>query len=351
VIRATDVVQHTFWKFMDPLDPSQRGKEEASYTELLRECYRTVDWVIGNRLGMMDEDSLLFVVSDHGFTAWRKIFYPNYLLRELGLLVLIQPTGVRAKAVAWLRETILETARTVWRKSLLAGVASRFIPLPEMAGLRDLADFSQAPIDWRRSVAYCPTAVAEAIRICPAEGSCQPYEDTREAIISRLKAVRDPDTGQHIVKDVLRRECVYKGDYVQVLPDIVLDMGNNPYLVSDRVAGTSLVEHLPTHAGGGKHSPDGIFVAFGSAMERGKDVGTVSICDVAPTVLYAMDLPVGDDMDGRVLSEAFVPAYAAARPVRYQAGGPIGITEPQHTYTAEEQEDVEHRLRSLGYLE
>jgi predicted AlkP superfamily phosphohydrolase/phosphomutase len=165
-----------------------------------------------------------------------------------------------------------------------------------------------------------------------------------------MKAVRDPDTGQRVVKDVLRRESVYTGDYVEVLPDIVLDMGNNPYLVSSRVAGTSLIEDHPAH-GGGKHAPDGIFVAFGSAMERRKDIGTVSILDVAPTVLYAMDLPVADDMDGRVLSQAFLPAYAAARPVRYQAGGPIGITEPQHTYTAEEQEDIEDRLRSLGYLE
>ena len=69
------------------------------------------------------------------------------------------------------------------------------------------------------------------------------------------------------------------------------------------------------------------------------------ILDLAPTILYTMGLPVPDDMDGRVLSEAL----ALTRPVEYEPAAKAE-TEAEAGLSAEETAEVEERLRSLGYL-
>jgi hypothetical protein len=57
-------------------------------------------------------------------------------------------------------------------------------------------------------------------------------------------------------------------------------------------------------------------------------------------------------MDGRVLEEAFAPAYRAARPVvRTEAlptGGPA--REAGQVFSPEDEEEIRQRLAGLGYL-
>jgi hypothetical protein len=57
-----------------------------------------------------------------------------------------------------------------------------------------------------------------------------------------------------------------------------------------------------------------------------------------------MNVPVPDDMDGRVLSGALV----SRSPIETQTAAPA--THTQADLTAEEAAEVEERLRALGYL-
>ena len=73
--------------------------------------------------------------------------------------------------------------------------------------------------------------------------------------------------------------------------------------------------------------------------------------DVTPTVLHLLGYPVGADMPGQVLREAFEPESAAAAAPRtiesYDAFGAARFTgSAGPDLTAEEIE----RLRALGYL-
>ena len=77
--------------------------------------------------------------------------------------------------------------------------------------------------------------------------------------------------------------------------------------------------------------------------------------DVAPTILHLLDLPVPSDLDGRVISEAFVPGLMAARPVRQ--GEPLGIWNGPEDYqyedggmSDEDESRLRERLAALGYL-
>jgi arylsulfatase A-like enzyme len=49
----------------------------------------------------------------------------------------------------------------------------------------------------------------------------------------------------------------------------------------------------------------------GAVLDRAESV------DVLPTLLYALGLPIAQDLDGRVLTQAFDPAHLASHPLTY----------------------------------
>ncbi len=53
-------------------------------------------------------------------------------------------------------------------------------------------------------------------------------------------------------------------------------------------------------------SPFGIFAASGPALARDALIHGARVLDIAPTILCLFGLPIGDDMEGRVLVEGFV---------------------------------------------
>ena len=73
------------------------------------------------------------------------------------------------------------------------------------------------------------------------------------------------------------------------------------------------------------------------------------VADIAPTILYLLDAPIPRDLEGRVLEEAIDPSLLARRPPAYGDSVPIDFGAPR-SYTPAEAQEVEERLRSLGYL-
>jgi hypothetical protein len=88
-----------------------------------------------------------------------------------------------------------------------------------------------------------------------------------------------------------------------------------------------------------------------------------SILDLAPTILHAMGVPVPEELDGRVLSEAFEAGSPLARPVHHsqskvykeqvdEAGaedGDVGAGGGEPDLTDEEMAEVQEKLRGWGY--
>lgn len=68
----------------------------------------------------------------------------------------------------------------------------------------------------------------------------------------------------------------------------------------------------------GPNAPDahrGILAIRGHQVRKGRDIGTVEVTDFAPTLAYLLQLPIGDDLPGRVLEEVFVPGRLRAKPI------------------------------------
>jgi hypothetical protein len=117
---------------------------------------------------------------------------------------------------------------------------------------------------------------------------------------------------------------------------VVSDHGHSPTIVDEMQA-----QH--------RHGPPGILLLWGDSVRRGVELADAHIYDVTPTVLHLLGLPVGADMDGRVLSDALTLESAAA-PARtipsYDVFGPLTVESGGPDLTEEELE----RLRALGYL-
>ena len=64
------------------------------------------------------------------------------------------------------------------------------------------------------------------------------------------------------------------------------------------------------------HGPLGILVMAGDAFHSGQRLAEHSVRDITPTILALFGLPVGEDMDGAVVEDAFLPSFLDAHPVK-----------------------------------
>ena len=94
----------------------------------------------------------------------------------------------------------------------------------------------------------------------------------------------------------------------------------------------------------GHAAPDGIILMLGSGVRPGK-LKRASVFDVAPSILYALNLPVGKSMDGRILREAF----KRQRKIRYRPYTlePAGSKKRNRDYDSESLEE----LKAIGYIQ
>jgi tetratricopeptide (TPR) repeat protein len=103
------------------------------------------------------------------------------------------------------------------------------------------------------------------------------------------------------------------------------------------------------------HEPYGIFLAAGPHIRTGAALEGASVLDVTPTLLHYLGIPVGRDMDGKVL-EIFEPDFLDEHPIRYVATheDPDGRTaepEPAEAYDPRALAENIEALRALGYVQ
>jgi predicted AlkP superfamily phosphohydrolase/phosphomutase len=121
-------------------------------------------------------------------------------------------------------------------------------------------------------------------------------------------------------------------------------------VVSDHGAGP-LLAYDATNPVSGDHRLDGIVIIAGNHTRHGAGDRTASILDITPTVLYLLGLPVGEDMEGRVLEEAIDPTFFAAHRPRTITTYEVKEHEGREAAVpTDADERIKERLKSLGYL-
>ena len=101
-----------------------------------------------------------------------------------------------------------------------------------------------------------------------------------------------------------------------------------------------------------EHRPYGIFALRGPGVQRGERVFGASLLDVTPTVLTLFGLPVGQDMRGRPLVQAFeTPFVPPAIPSWEGVEGEAGLHPPGRQADPWAEEEAMRQLVELGYVE
>ena len=101
------------------------------------------------------------------------------------------------------------------------------------------------------------------------------------------------------------------------------------------------------------HRPQGIFVLHGPGIRADERIEGATLLDIAPTVLTLLGLPIGDDMEGKVLVNAFVEQPEITRIPSWEAvagnDGRLPITEGEQDPAAAQA--VLQQFIALGYIE
>lgn len=260
-----DLSSHVFWRTIDPGHPLYSAELAESQGDFIRSLYEKVDHAIGLALDRRDDRTWLMVMSDHGFTSFRRQFNLNSWLLENGLL---------------------QTRNT-----------------PQRTGSTNFYD-----VDWSRSHAYglglnglylnrkgrekygCVTA-AEADAL---EGD----------LIRRLQQIRDPENGEQVITNVFRTSDIYSGPHVDLAPDLIVGY-NRHYRASWETILGGFPRQLVldnTDAWSGDHCIDPQFVPGVLLSSRPLAASSPGLEDLAPTILNAFQTPIPHTMTGTVLT-------------------------------------------------
>lgn len=317
---------------------------------LLR-IYQVADRWLGDLLDHLPEGCNLLVVSDHGQVASRWTVDLNSWLREQGYLVTEQ--GRRW----WLSRHDIYRLVSRWGLFPLYKRLSAHRTL----GRLDVALKKRIPwqrrllevTDWPRTRAYAISSGGIFVNRRGREPQGWVDEDeydlSREKVIAALRTLVDPATGKPVVRQALRREEVYRGEFLEKMPDVVVEWEDGySNLVSEGIPRCEVFSQSANQFHGGVHTRNGILMAWGPDIARGKDIGRARIVSVTPTLLYLLGLPVPAGLDGEVLAGVLRPESFS--PVRMGPRAESGEYS-EGDRAALEEAAILNRLRQLGYLD
>lgn len=360
VYGATDQVQHHFWHFMDESHDKYDAEGAKEFRHAIRDTYRHVDEQLGQLLAECDENTIVIVMSDHGFGPMSNVrLRMNQILSDAGLLKFesATPTSRWKQTLGRWADNVIRSTLSADMKRTIAGLLPRLRTWFE--------NLDEAKIDWKATGAY----VNEAYRSSPAvwlnrglgrdEDELRRIGDRAEEILLSLV---DPATGGPVVSKCVRPEEIYHGPHTSEAPHLLPSWWEDGFLLDQSCPGAAPgVERSTAPLQGGvefaaSHRLDGVLMMSGGPIVAGTVLSGARIIDVAPTVLYLMGETIPDDMDGRVLLEALDDDFVVDHPPRYEAidtsgqGGEPSDDSSRMTFTDDESELIAQRLQALGYI-
>lgn len=361
VYGATDQVQHHFWHYMDATHDKHDPEGAKEFRNAIRDTYQHIDVQLGELLAECDENTVVIIMSDHGFGPMSNVRVRlNQVLRDAGLLKFVTSSGPGRfkQVIAAIADRLVRSTLSSDMKRTIAGLFPRLRLWFE--------NLDEAPIDWPATRAH----VNEAYRSSPAvwlrhsDGSFDgEHTELLEQAEDALYNLVDPATGEQLISSCYRARDIYDGPYADKAPDILPSWWEDGFLLEQSAPGqdgSPNVERCKAPLQGGvefaaSHRLDGVLMMCGGPIRPGFEFTDARIVDVAPTVLYLMGLPVPADMDGRVLTEAIDGEFIEANPMQFEnLDDEIrddAADEARHGFTEAESELIARRLQALGYIQ
>jgi predicted AlkP superfamily phosphohydrolase/phosphomutase len=260
VFDTSDRVQHMMFRHLDSNSPSR-------WQGAIPDLYERMDCLAGKAMAHADGDTILFVLSDHGFCSFRRAVNLNSWLHANGYLAL----------------------------SGDAVESGRYFD----------------GIDWARTRAYCVGLSGLYLNIKGREpaGVVAPgaeAESLKREIIGKLSGLRDDESDTVAIRRVYATSDLYRGPYLDSAPDLIVGY-NAGYRTSWEAAVgqvTAVVIEDNPKAWSGDHCVDPLLVPGVLFCSRRIDAHDPGIEDMAPTALKLFGLEPPAWMDGKPLPVA-----------------------------------------------
>ena len=272
-IETTDRISHMMWRLTDPKHPMYDADLAAKYGDSIEKVYRRADDLVGRLRKKVPKDALFMVMSDHGFHSFRREVNLNTWLVQNGYMV------VKGQS----QEKTL---------SDLFGHGKFF-----------------EGVDWSQTKAYAVGLgqIYFNLKGREAKGTVSAGEEYRalqEEIRAKLVTLTDPETGDRVFADVYRRDDIYKGEYIQMAPDLQVGFLDGYRVGWQDTLGTirrAVVENN-NKKWSGDHCATATEISHGVLFtNRRLPVAEPSIMDLAPSVLKLLEAPIPADYDGKPL--------------------------------------------------
>ena len=348
--QETDIVQHRLWSLVHLNKPTGR---DLIMQEMVSQFYKRLDDMVGFFLAKAEEiDATKIIISDHGFQSHNGAIYPNLLLKNRGYLSTRQEQeGNEKKKSRFLS----------WPKGVLKKFGKVIQTPPQrrngslssptwMQRTRDTDLMKELSIEWSKTRACMVSAelygfIYFNVKEREPEGLVnlgKEYDDLKRELTAFLSQVESPVDGKRLFKKVIPGDELYQSEKGITLPDLVL-IPEEGFSINRSISSEEIVRYFPSPIG--THSLDGILIMEGKGIRQGR-IDTARIIDLAPTILHLFDLPVPDDMDGKVL----LSCLNEPGEVRFVAGKGRVERAGKGDLPREDSELIRERLKGLGYL-
>ena len=222
-----------------------------------------------------------------------------------------------------------------------------------MRRLFDMGGIKKEDIDWGKTQVFSLLGYGNVhvnLKGREPEGivEARDYEHVCETARERLLSVKDPETGESIVRSVHRGSEIYPDATANERPDLVVIMEEGYSIRAALGKDIIRINKLRDLYIDGYHDSDGLLMAYGNVIKRRKT--NADICDIMPTILYLLGLPIPEDVDGRVLTEVVENAFVERNHVQFEKKTKLKSSE-HNALTEEEVAKLEKHLRGLGYMD
>jgi len=256
-----DIIQHMFWRYLDTRHPLY--EDSSLYKDTVFKYYEKIDHIIGEVLKNLDRSTTLIVLSDHGFSSFRKCVHLNRWLLENGYLFL-------------------------------------------KPGIKESKEFFE-DVDWSKTKAYALGFGGIYLNRIGREHNGvvneSEIQDLKQAIKEGLKQFQDPQNADKIIRNVYAQEDIFEGPYIKDAPDLFVGF-NIGYRASWQTAlggVPALLIEDNKKKWSGDHLIDPTLVPGIIFINRKIDLNNPSLIDIAPTILYLFGITNVKEMPGKIL--------------------------------------------------
>ena len=256
--------------------------------DLIKKAYIEADKLLGEIINKLtNEKTTIFVVSDHGSGKLKYNINLNLLFLEKGLLKLKNSPLVKIKYLLFKTGLTPKKAVNIAKRFGLTKLAF-FLP----RGTRDAAAdkfLSYQDVDFENSVCYSAGHVGQVKLIAKSE---------KLKVIKTIRELKNPETGECVVKKIIESKQICKGPYCEQGPDLHIVFKDYQYISYPLLMSSNKLFEKPINNYSGHHTNQGILIAAGRGVKKGRNE-RAAIVDIAPSILKSFGLAIPKNFDGK----------------------------------------------------